>query len=224
MSEQLTKLKLEAFRDIECTKFVRSFEVMFNPTTYSQKYEVDYESEQGAGTTGNTQKFGSIKPKDYTFEFIIDGTGTSAERVDVSTVLDDFLTTTVKMDGEIHRPLFLKLSWGDLISTCVLKSADISYTLFKPDGKPLRIKINASFSENIPDEQRVAEEGKESPDLTHVRIITEGDYLSLMANSMYDDYLYYYHIAKVNNLDNFRKLNVGTSLKFPPLVNEKTSK
>jgi hypothetical protein len=224
MSQQLTKLKIEAFKDIECSQFIRAFEVMFNPTTYSQKYEIDYENEQGAGTTGNTQKFGSIKPKDYSFEFVIDGTGASAEPVDVSEVLDDFLTTAAKMDGDIHRPPFLKLSWGDLIATCVLKSADISYTLFNPDGKPLRVKINASFSENIPDEQRVAEEGKNSPDLTHVRTVNEGDYLSLMSDVIYKDFSFYYQIAQANELNNFRKLKTGSSLKFPPLVSEKVSK
>jgi hypothetical protein len=224
MLEQLTKLKIFAFRDIECKQLVRAFSLMFNPTSYSERYEIDYENEQGAGTTGNTQKFGSIKPKDYSFEFIIDGTGASAEKVDVSFLLNEFLTTTAKMDGSIHRPLFLMILWGSLITTCVLKSADISYILFTPDGRPLRVKINATFSENIPDELRVNDEGKSSPDLTHVRTVNEGDFLPIMSDTMYQDHTYYYQIAGANKLNNFRQLKTGRGLKFPPLVSEKISK
>ncbi len=222
MLGELTRLKIEGFKKIDCNESdkVREFTVMFNPSTYSQKYEIDYDTQQGAGTTGNTQKFGSIKPKDYTFELMFDGTGTSSEKVDVSQVLDDFLTTTAKMDGDIHRPLFLKLSWGDLIVKCVLKSADITYILFSPDGKPIRAKVNAAFSENIPEEVRVAEEGKSSPDLTHQRQVKAQDYITLMSDKLYGDFKYYVNVAKANNLNNFRKLETGNNIKFPPLVNK----
>ncbi len=222
MPSELAKLKIEAYKTIDCNDSdkVREFIVMFNPSTYTKKYEISYETDQGAGTSGDAQRFGSIKPQDYTFEFLIDGTGASAEPVDVSQTIDDFLTTTAKMDGDIHRPYYLKLSWGDLIVKCVLKSADVNYTIFKPDGKPLRAKINASFSENIPDEARVAEEGKNSPDLTHQRMVKEGDNLTLMAYRIYGDAEYYLQVAEANKLNNFRQLKTGNYIKFPPLSKE----
>ena len=220
---ELKKLKIEAFTKLDysakadCGDFI----VMFNPNTYKQKYEVEYQAAQGQGTTGSAQKFGKIKPQEYSFEFIIDGTGVSADKVEVADEIEHFLVVTGKNNGEIHRPHYLKISWGSLLSKCVLKSADVSYNLFKPDGKPLRAKINATFAENIDDTLRVAEEGNNSPDLTHVRIVKQGDSLPLMSHRIYGDSRYYLDVARVNNIANFRQLEVGQSIVFPPLDQQK---
>ncbi len=225
MDGELKKFKIEGFSDIEYSSKIDEYEfsVMYNPANYNQKYEVEYEAGQGKGTSGSAQKFKSIKPKEYTFDFMFDGTGVSSEKKDISKEIDRFLTLTAKIYSDIHRPLYLKISWGNLVSQCVLKSANISYTLFKPDGYPLRAKINASFTEIIDDKKRSAEENTSSPDLTHQRIVNEGDTLPLMTNRIYGDQSYYLEVARVNNLTNFRKLKVGTMLKFPPFKQQKSS-
>lgn len=217
MYGELKKLKIEAFKDLEYNEKADEFSVMFNPATYSQKYEVEYEEAQGQGSTGSPQKFGKIKPQEYSFEFIFDGTGASGEVIEVSDEIEKFLTVCGKEDGEIHRPFYLKITWGNLVSKCILKSADISYNLFKPDGYPLRAKVNASFVENIDDVLRTAEEGKSSPDLSHYIVVTEGENLPLMTYKIYGDTQYYIDAAKINGLTNFRKLKTGTTLHFPPV-------
>jgi LysM repeat protein len=194
--------------------------VMFNPTNYNRKYEVEYQERQGQGDSGSPQVFGKIKPQEYNFEFLFDGTGTAADPVEVNDTVEKFLTVTGKHDGEIHRPRYLKISWGTLLSKCVLKSAEINYTLFKPDGKPLRAKVKAVFSENIEDTLRVAEQRDSSPDLTHLRVVQEGDTLPLMAARIYGDPAYYLQVAEFNGINHFRKLKVGQQIIFPPLQNE----
>ena len=218
MEGKLKKMVIEAYKEADYSGSpAETFTVMFNPNTYTQKYEVEYEARQGQGDSGSPQVFGSIKPQEYNFEFLFDGTGTAADKVEVQDVVEAFLTVTGKLDGEIHRPMYLKIAWGALISKCVLKSAEITYTLFKPDGYPLRAKVKASFSENIEDALRVAEERKSSPDLTHVRVVKQGDHLSLMTQQMYGNPKYYLQVAQVNKLKNHRKLEIGVSLIFPPL-------
>ncbi|MBN1480892.1 LysM peptidoglycan-binding domain-containing protein [candidate division KSB1 bacterium] len=219
MSGELKKFKIEGFRDIQYNNKVAEadFFVMFNPASYSQKYEVEYEATQGRGTSGSVQQFKRIKPKDYTFDFVFDGTGVTSEENNVPKQIDHFLTLTARIDGEIHRPLYLKISWGSLISQCILKSANISYSLFNSDGYPLRAKITATFSEIIDDERRTAEENKTSPDLTHHRIVKEGDTLPLMTHHIYGDASLYLKVAKSNNLTNFRNLTIGSVINFPPL-------
>jgi len=138
----------------------------------------------------------------------------------VADEIEHFLVVTGKNNGDIHRPHYLKISWGSLISKCVLKSADISYNLFRPDGKPLRAKVTATFAENIDDTLRVAEEGNNSPDLTHVRTVHQGDTLPLMTYRIYGDSKYYLAVAKANNITNFRELEVGRAIYFPPLNQE----
>lgn len=221
MNGELKKMMIEAYKESDYSGSpAETFTVMFNPNTYTQKYEVEYQERQGQGDTGSPQVFGSIKPQEYTFEFLFDGTGTAAEKVEVQDVVEEFLTVTGKHDGEIHRPLYLKLVWGALISKCVLKSADITYTLFKPDGYPLRAKVKATFAENVEDALRVAEERKNSPDLTHTRVVKQSDHLSLMADRIYKNPSHYLQLAKFNNLNNFRRLKVGQELRFPPLKDQ----
>ena len=215
---ELKKMVIEAYKEADYSGSpAQTFTVMFNPNTYTQKYEVEYEERQGQGDTSSPQVFGNIKPQEYTFEFIFDGTGAAAEAVEVQQVVDDFLTVTGKHDGEIHRPLYLKLTWGSLVSKCVLKSAEVTYTLFKPDGYPLRAKVKATFAENVEDTLRVAEERKSSPDLTHVHTVGRGDHLSLLAQRYYGDPRYYLQVAAFNELTNYRRLEVGQELLFPPL-------
>jgi len=218
MLGELKKMVIEAYKTPDYSGSPADrFTVMFNPATYSQKYEVEYNDRQGRGDTGSPQIFGRIKPQEYTFEFLFDGTGTATDPVDVQNSIDRFLTVTGKHDGEIHRPMYLKLVWGALVSKCVLTSAEIAYTLFKPDGYPLRAKVKATFAENIEDALRVAEERKSSPDLTHIRVVTEGDHLSLMCHRIYGDPSFYLQVAEANGLDDYRNLQVGQILRFPPV-------
>ncbi len=214
----LEKMKIEAYTVADYSGSpAETFVVMFNPNTYSQKYDVEYEPRQGAGDSASPQIFGNIKPQEYTFEFLFDGTGAVAPAEDVQTTIDRFLTVTGKLEGEIHRPMYLRIVWGALVSKCVLKSAEITYTLFEPSGYPLRAKVKATFAENVDDALRVAQENKSSPDLTHSRVVREGDHLSLMCARIYGDPSYYLQVAEINGLDNYRDLEVGQTLRFPPL-------
>jgi nucleoid-associated protein YgaU len=217
---ELKKLTIEPYTKLDYSEKagVGDFVAMFNPSSYKQKYEIEYQAAQGQGSTGSTQKFGKIKPQEYSFEFLFDGTGVSSEKKEVADEIEHFLVVCGKNNGDIHRPHYLKISWGSLISKCVLKSADISYNLFRPDGKPLRAKVSATFAENIDDTLRVAEEGNNSPDLTHMRIVQQGDTLPLMTYRIYGKPDYYLQIAKANNLVNFRRLQVGQAIYFPPLT------
>ena len=220
MAGPLKKLTIEAHREADYSDgAVETFTAMFNPTSYTRKYELDYQEEQGAGTTGSPQVFGKIKPQDYTFELVFDGTGAVTEEKDVHKEVEHFLKVTGKHDGEIHRPFYLLLSWSTLSVKCVLKSADITYNLFKSNGDPLRAKVKAVFSENIEETLRVAQERKSSPDLTHVKQVQDQSTLPLMAHKIYRDPAYYFQLAKANKLRHFRNLETGTKLTFPPVKN-----
>ncbi len=214
----LEKMKIEAYTVADYSGGpAETFVVMFNPNTYSQKYDVEYEARQGAGDSASPQVFGNIKPQEYTFEFLFDGTGAVAPQEDVQATIDRFLTVTGKLEGEIHRPMYLRIIWGALVSKCVLKSAEITYTLFEPSGYPLRAKVKATFAENVEDALRVKQENKSSPDLTHSRVVREGDHLTLMCARIYGDPSYYLQVAEINGLDNYRRLEVGQTIRFPPL-------
>ena len=88
--------------------------------------------------------------------------------------------------------------------------------MFRPDGSPLRAIINATFTEVLSQPAAQGEDKKSSPDLTHIRVVKEGDTLPSMANDIYGDFSYYLEVAKANNLQDFRNLMPGQKLYFPP--------
>lgn len=214
----LEKLKISSFSDADRNDETGTFTVMFNPSTYSINYELEYKEEQGAGSTGSPQNFEKIKPQVLAIDVLIDGTGVTGEKVDsVDDKVMEFLATTTGYDGEEHRPPYLRLSWGRMQLDCVITSAKVNYTLFKPDGTALRAKISCSFKGQVSDKKQAAEKRNSSPDLTHYRTVKDGDTLQLMSTKIYGNPDHYLEVARVNNLNNFRTLTPGDTLYFPPI-------
>lgn len=221
MEGELKKLTIKAYSSVEfkSSDFIGEFVVMFNPTTFTQKYDLEYEEQQGQGSSGTNQKFVKIKPQEYTFEFLLDGTGASAPKPSggVAGLIRNFVSLTAEINGDTHRPNFLELSWGEFVFKCVLKTTSVAYSLFEPSGAPLRAKITATFSNSVDDKLRVASEGKNSPDLTHVRVVRAGDTIPLLAYRIYEDPELYARVARTNDLDNFRSVRAGTKVTLLPL-------
>ena len=221
-SGQLEKLLIKAYSapDYSSDSQVAEFRVAFNPAEYSWVYDVDYTPQQGHGTTGSPVVFRRIKPQEYKLRLLLDGTGVADVPVDVHDTIQNFFHV-IGYDGEIHRPRYLQVIWGKLCSRCVLMKAEVAYKLFRPDGTPLRATIDASFTENVDDKTRVRRENKSSPDVARVKIVKDGDTLPLLCHEVYGDFAYYLQVAQINLLNDFRRLQPGTRLVFPPM--EKTA-
>jgi len=136
---------------------------------------------------------------------------------DVYKQVQKFLKVAYEMDGETHEPHPLKIIWGDLSFKGRLQTVDIKYTLFTRSGHPLRANLDVVFIGDLEESERVKKENKSSPDLTHIREVKNGDTLPLMAQEVYKDPAYYIQLARANNLNSFRKLKPGTTIKLPPI-------
>jgi nucleoid-associated protein YgaU len=98
-----------------------------------------------------------------------------------------------------------------------IKSFDLTYLLFSSDGKTLRAKINASFVGNMDEETESKTKGNTSPDLTHQVTVKAGDTLPMLCEKIYGKRQMFHEVARVNKLLNFRYIEPGTELIFPPL-------
>lgn len=196
---------------------VGTFQAYVNPAEITLSYEIEYDSAQGAGSTGSRMDFKKMKPGDLALSFFIDGTGANGRRIDVQAKVLEFQAVT-GYNGNIHRPNYLKVVWGTIqVKRCVLKGASIAYKLFRPDGTPLRAVINATFSDASDDQTRVALAQDSSPDLTHVRVLKAGDTLPRLCHEIYGDASRCLEVARANAFDAFRALEPGTRVRFPPL-------
>ncbi len=198
-----------------------SFEVMLNPSSYKQSYSIVYNKKEAIGQLGSDTKFSGIKPETVNFEFVIDGTGVVELPIfsssDVKTQVKELTDIVHKYDGKKHEPNHIQVLWGSLIFYGRLESMSVDYTLFKPSGKPLRAKIELTFSEFQSKEEEGLRANKSSPDLSHLIEVKAGDTLPLLCYRVYKDSSYYPEVAKINNITNFRDIKPGSKLHFPPL-------
>lgn len=223
---QLTKLKFTAYKAIDFSEKnteAGEYEVMFNPASISVKLQVDREESQGNGSTTSEMRFKMIKPQDYQFEFIIDGTGAvTAEKKSIPDEAERFLKVVYTYNGSTHAPNYVMVRYGAVLLKTVMKTVDVNYTLFKADGTPLRAKVTITMTSCVDQELSEMINSKSSPDLTHKRTVKQTERLISMSYGIYDSNNYYLDVAKINGLNSFRKVAAGTDVFFPPL--EKTKK
>ncbi|MAZ28361.1 MAG: hypothetical protein CL868_14960 [Cytophagaceae bacterium] len=221
---ELTKLKITAYKDDTFQEEVENgtFHTLLNPEKYAESYKVEYSDQQASGTSAAQPSFVRIPPQDLELEFLFDRSGVikghdNKNGEGVLEDIDHFKHVVFDYDGDQHKPNYLLITWGNLLFKGLLTEMGIEYKLFSPDGKPLRAVARAKFKESVEEELRVAQENNNSPDLTHVRIVKEGDTLPLMSNRIYGDSRYYLQVARANGISNFRKLVAGQEIYFPPV-------
>jgi hypothetical protein len=229
---KLEKLKIKAYKRInrELSDLIDTFEAMFNPESFTQKFEILYGKAQPIGSSDKQQRFAKNLPGDLSLKLLLDGTGTTDIGIlpfqttqKVSERVKKFLDLTFYMNGNIHEPTYLKVEWGDLIFSCRLSSVDINYSNFDRDGSALRATLDIKLVSDQSIEKLNKIEGKNSPDLSHARIVKAGDTLPLLSKEIYGSSTYYLWVAKANDLDDIRNLNPGQQLFFPPLPQDAVS-
>lgn len=217
----MSKLKIVSYDDPKSRKPLDSMDVMVNPDSYNKKIEIKYSDKQPAGTSGKLPKFSKIEPDKIDFELLFDRTGVINDlppgEIGVDEQIQKLKSLTVEYKGNKHRPRFVSIYWGSLKFDGCLETMDISYKLFDPEGLPLRAIVKTSFVGAIEDVKRLAKQNDLSPDLTHVRVIKNGDTLPLLSYEIYGDSKYYIEVASFNGLNDFRTLKQGDRIKFPPI-------
>ncbi|WP_299260793.1 LysM peptidoglycan-binding domain-containing protein [uncultured Aquimarina sp.] len=233
---ELTKLKIKAYSDPQFNNEVADgeFTTLVNPEKYTFNYKIEQNEDQASGTSDLSPRFNKKLPEDLALEFLFDRTGviihygSNPDESSDDTVFKDkgegviediekFKKVILDYNGDEHKPNYVMIYWGTLLFKGSLTEMSVEFKLFKSDGTPIRAVAKAKFQGFVEDDLRVAKENNQSPDLTHIRLVKEGDTLPLMSHRIYGDSKYYLEIAKVNELSSFRKLEVGKEIFFPPI-------
>lgn len=139
------------------------------------------------------------------------------QKKSVDEEVEEFRKLLMGYIGKTHQTAYLRILWGGYKLQCRLKSMEVEYTLFHRDGRPIRAKAKCVFKGTGTYEVMVAEQNKNSPDLTHVRTVTMNDKLPLMAENIYENPSYYIDVAQNNKLLSFRNIKTGQNISFPPI-------
>ena len=216
-------IKIKAFKKPDFTDEVSSAEYTTNmiPEKYTLDYKINRGDDQVIGGVQSPQYIKS-EPKKLSLDFLFDRTGAlpgfeAISSKGIEEDLEKFKKAIFDYDGDIHKPYYLKINWGTLIFRGVLTDMAIDFTLFSPNGQPLRAIAKCNFLEFVDKELGAAEQNQSSPDLTHMRTVKDGETLPLMAYRIYGDSKYYLEVARLNGLNNFRKLTPGQQIWFPPI-------
>lgn len=222
-SGKLEKMYIEAYDDEQYSQQRdETFTAMLNPAKYNLKYEIEYDRKGAAGSSPPAPKFSNMKQQELSLEFFMDGTGVANEPGEfVDQRVDEFLALAYRYEGSKHKNNYLRVVWSYLVFDCVLKDADISFTLFRSDGRPLRAKITAKFLGFVNDEKRVLTDKAQSPDITHLRTVKGKEKIGNLTALIYKTPKYYLDVAEANQLIAFRKLRTGQALYFPPIETKK---
>lgn len=200
------------------------FRVTINPASYTHLYEICYNDVQGAGSPNAKPVYNRTPSETVTFQLVFDGTGVVPSILPgvvpfaadgITKQIEDFKALCFTYVGKIHSPNYLKLSWGTMLFRGRLQTMKVNYTLFKPDGTPLRARVDITVKGYNEETSSALGANKSSPDLSHVLTVKAGDTLPLMCYGVYGSSMPYLQVAEVNGLTDFRDLRLGQQLLFP---------
>lgn len=181
----------------------------YNPSTVSHGSTAEY-SVDGATRTAEDIKWNKSGFLTWNFSLSYDDSeNESASVVSNVSALKTLLMTPLDSS---HEPDGVTVSFGSIIFVGYCKSFDVTYSSFDLDGAPLSAEVKLSFNELWPEGS-----DPQSPDITHLITFNEGDYLSKISLEIYGSTDYVTQVARANNLDSFRGIEVGRKLYFPPL-------
>lgn len=170
---------------------------------------------------------------DLFFDTTEDGMGSGALSV---TTFTDKIYQLVKIEPSTHAPPICRFVWGgefpgnDVSARignqkrewfrCVVETVRHKYTLFSPNGVPLRATMTLTLREYKPLGDQLSQLGLNSPDRTQVRVLRSDETLSSIAAEHYRDAGEWRRIAVANGIEDPRRLKPGTYLKLPPTDEE----
>jgi LysM repeat protein len=188
-------------------------EVMFNPEEYSLNRDNNFASQAIPGLSSPLIQFAHGNLRTLDMELLFD---TYEKLSDVRFKTEKFVHL-MEIDPALHAPPILIVAWASLQFRCVLTKASQKFLLFLDDGRPVRARISASFTEFIDPEHEALQVKRETADFTKQHTVLQGETIANIAFKYYDNPTLWRPIARLNRLDNPRELIAGQALAVPSL-------
>jgi hypothetical protein len=111
--------------------------------------------------------------------------------------------------GSKAAPPITKFVWGDFSFVAIVESVKVSYTMFRPDGTPVRAKAKIKLKQ-IEEETFYPPQNPTSRSTPRkVWVVQEGQRLDWIAYQEYGNTSMWRYLAEINNLDNPMRLRPG---------------
>lgn len=199
--------------------------VLFNPEEYTVNRDINYAQTSIPGLSAPITQFVNGNAQTLEMELLVD---TYEEHKSGSKIINqagedvrhltDQIIGLMDINPEIHAPPPLIFSWGENFAfTCLLARASQRFIMFRPDGTPVRARLQVTFNQFKNIDLEAKEIKRETADFTKQYIVGQGESLSSIAFRTYGNPALWRPIALLNDIDDPRSLPIGLELAVPQL-------
>lgn len=205
----------------------------FNPTELQFQKTAQIAEVAIPGLDSPLLQFVRLQDEKITLELFFDTTDTGmGENAKSVTLLTDPFYDLLKIDSETHAPPRLRFGWGGEfpgghlsdeqqrrnVFTCLVDSFTQHFTLFAPNGTPLRAKLSVGLREYKTLQQQIETLNLQSADVTKAYVVCSGDTLPKIAWQEYGDPTAWRVLADANGLVDPTALQPGAVLTVPAVA------
>jgi nucleoid-associated protein YgaU len=119
------------------------------------------------------------------------------------------------IDSDLHAPPVCLFIWGAFMFQCLIERVSKRFTMFLPEGIPVRATLNVTLKEYREVDIQIREIDLHSSDLTKRWVVKQGESLWYIAAMEYGDPADWRLIAEANDIENPRALLPGQELVIP---------
>jgi len=209
--------------------------VQFNPTELSFNKGVQVAEIPIPGLDTPLLQFVRGQNETMNVDLFFDSTekGMGPNATSVTEETDQFYQL-VKIEPDSHAPPICTFIWNDSFPgsdlskemggsqkrksfQCVVESVRHKYTLFSPEGVPLRATLSLTLREYKTLEDQLTQLNLNAPDRTQGYVLQAGETLSSVAGRHYRRPEEWRLIADANGIEDPRRLTPGVFLTLPPI-------
>jgi nucleoid-associated protein YgaU len=202
----------------------RELRFMYNPAEFTTSKSATWArpAQRGAASTAQPE-FQAANPQSVSMTIWFDAWDDPLADITgkIKTLFEWTKPTAPSIQNGAARPPVLRFEWGT--STVLmdfrgfLKQVDATYTLFEPNGKPIRAKCQLKLEE-IPPEEPAQNPTSGSRESRKGRVIADGDSFASVAYREYGDPTLWRALAVFNGIDDPLRLDPGTQILVPSIA------
>jgi hypothetical protein len=191
----------------------------FNPKEYTISTSATWTKTPAKGAEkAPKQEFMGTNPRGLQMELFLDNWDSASKSVndDVDMLMKWTVPTEKSRQAGKPNPPIVAFHWGaTTLFDAYLKSVSARFTLFRPNGEPLRAVVSVSFEEVPSDKDRQNPTSGGVPG-RRARLIGAGDSLQSIAYDEYGDPTRWRVLAEANGIDDPFRIPIGTRVLVPP--------
>ncbi|WP_459189820.1 hypothetical protein ACGE0T_07035 [Parabacteroides sp. APC149_11_2_Y6] len=218
------KMTITAYTDGNFNNECKSaLELPVNPAKVKLAKGIRYAEDKQLGSLNGSNVYVRYQPETLSFDCLFDMTNAMEdddEKKPVHDAVDELEERLYDYNTEGHRPSFVKVQYGNITFFGQLKTLETEYTLFDPEGIPLRAELKVTLTGYCSQQEEKKHFSKRSPDVSRLVTLKEGQTLAALCYEVYGDPLLVGQVARFNNLNGYRNIPAGTVILLPMLKKE----